>query len=514
MKWLLAALCGLAPVVLPWLLAPGFLSDWPDSQIARLAQRTGVAVELEGGRDWRLFPTPGWVVQGARFHDRKHQLEGQASEIVVRLHGPSLLGLQLKPTLEVEGLMLHSTHPDNHRPAIVDARFAISPLDGQGSFFLDGQLELARPSSGTENGHPSLQLSAEVWPEPGQLQIRQLRLQQRHRLHPQQQDQWITGDITLARTPGTDSHFDLQTGPLDIASWAALLAGGQALARPVHSKEAAAEQPGRTARGATTTVADDSALQGRLQVEQLKLGSWPLKDLDMQLLYRNRRIDASHISARLFGGQLEGKASVDLEATAQGPQLSARIHATDVDLGAWPGGQSYGLAGQVSGQARLLGQGLERQQLLRTLQGVADFTLRDGAFRGPDLDQLVCTHLAGGSTSSTATAAGAGSRATFTSAQGHLAVDGGQLHLRDLNVQLATAVASGSGSMDLATGFLDANLGIRLTGNNRCPVPAGLAAIDWPLRCQGRLGTRQLCQLDKDAGQRALRDAVIQLLAQ
>ena len=95
-----------------------------------------------------------------------------------------------------------------------------------------------------------------------------------------------------------------------------------------------------------------------------------------------------------------------------------------------------------------------------------------------------------------------------------MAMDGGQLHLRDLNVELATAVATGSGSMDLATGLLDANLGIRLTGNNRCPVPAGLAAIDWPLRCQGRLGKRHLCQLDKDAGQRALRDAVIQLLAQ
>lgn len=506
MKWLLAALCGLAPIVLPWLLAPGFLSDWPDSQIARLAERTGVAVELEGARDWRLLPTPGWVLHSARFHDRKHQLEGQASEIVVRLHGPSLLGLQLKPTLEVEGLRLHSTHPDNHRPAIVDAQLAISPLDGKGSFFLDGQLELARPSSGTENGHASLQLSAEVWPEPGQLQIR--------KLHLQHQDQWVTGEVTLARMASADSHFDLQTGPLDIASWAALLAGTRALVRPVHSKEAAAERPARTASGATTTVADAGALQGRLQVEQLKLGSLSLKDLDMQLLYRNRRIDASPVSARLFGGQLEGKASVDLDATAQGPQLSARIHATDVDLGAWPGGQPYGLAGQVSGQARLLGQGLERRQLLRTLQGVADFTLRDGAFRGPDLDQLVCTHLAGGSTSSTATAAGAGSRATFRSAQGHMAMDGGQLHLRDLNVQLATAVASGSGSMDLATGFLDANLGIRLTGNNRCPVPAGLAAIDWPLRCQGRLGTRQLCQLDKDAGQRALRDAVIQLLAQ
>ena len=302
MKWLLAALCGLAPVVLPWLLAPGFLSDWPDTLVARLAERTGVAVELEGARVWRLFPTPGWVVQGARFHDRQHQIEGQASEVAVRLHGPSLLDLQLKPTLEIEGLALHSTGPDSNRPAIVDASLMISPLDGQRSFFLHSQLELATPSSATGTGHRSLQLSAEVWPEPGQLQIRKLRLQQ--------QDQWVTGDITLARTPGTDSHFDLQTGPLDTASWVALLAAGRALAQPVHTSEAPAERPARTAGGAATTVADDGTIAGRLQVELLQLGSLSLKDLDMQLLYRNRRLDASPVRARLFGGQLEGKASM------------------------------------------------------------------------------------------------------------------------------------------------------------------------------------------------------------
>ena len=139
--------------------------------------------------------------------------------------------------------------------------------------------------------------------------------------------------------------------------------------------------------------------------------------------------------------------------------------------------------------------------------------VHNGAFRGPDLDHLICRHIAGDLTSSAVTSGGS-PQASFKQARGHLTIAGGQLRTHNLNVQLATAVASGNGSVDLATGFLDADIGIRLTGNNRCPVPAGLTAIDWPLRCQGQPGTRHLCQLDKEAGQRALRDALMQFLAQ
>ncbi|MCY4472689.1 MAG: AsmA family protein [Kistimonas sp.] len=484
-----------------WVAVPIVFSEWPDNLATRLHDKTGLRVIPGGARHWSLFPAPGWVLEDVHLHDSGRQRILGAASVRIYLHWPSLLRFRLAPAVRITGLTWQGTARKQGRLVVEDGWIEASPLDDKHAHSLRAALDLVMAPAGHDSRRFPVTLSARLLPEPGQLDIQGLRLRW--------QKQWLTGNLTISNSKNGSNRFDLQAGTLDTATLSALLMGAWTLTTR-------AQPEGEGAPSSIQTPPHTpfhGKIQGRLRLERLQQGPWHLDQADMQLAYENKRLDITRLTARLFEGDLEGAGAVDLDAVPASPQLSAQFAIRNTDLGSWPK-LPHGLQGRASGKARLLSHGRKPRQLLQGLNGVAEFEIADGSLTGPDVDGLICTLVTGGSSPSAADAIKPGTHTSFRRAQAHLKITGGRLHTHDLNIQLATARATASGSFDLTTRWIDADLGVRLTGDARCPVASGLTAITWPVRCRGKAGTRHLCHLDRKAGQRALRQSIMQLLVQ
>lgn len=202
-------------------------------------------------------------------------------------------------------------------------------------------------------------------------------------------------------------------------------------------------------------------LRSTLQLEELTLAEgMRLEDVDAEARLREGLLMLEPMRARLFGGHFDGSARVDFNQEPPAVRLQPRLSGVLVEE----------LAGLVSDFSPVAGsgdlaldirfQGMALADILGSLGGTGQFSVRDGAIRGIDLNRLIEQELA---VSSLADVRQVFSGETpFRQLDGSMRIDDGVLVLPNLDLSAAGFGARGSGQFDFAANQVDYRLELDL----------------------------------------------------
>lgn len=127
----------------------------------------------------------------------------------------------------------------------------------------------------------------------------------------------------------------------------------------------------------------------RFSATRARLGSAVFDDTGCSILLTNGRLDLTLGQAKAYGGTLKGRAS--FTPGANGVDMRATGVFSKVDSGALMKDALRGIrvTGEASGQFSLDGEGESVAQLVRSLDGRAQITFRNGDILGLDLEQAL-----------------------------------------------------------------------------------------------------------------------------
>lgn len=127
----------------------------------------------------------------------------------------------------------------------------------------------------------------------------------------------------------------------------------------------------------------------RVSAARLTLPGLDLDDAAFSLMNQNDRFDVALIEAKAYSGNLKGRAT--FVKTDAGVEMRASATASDVDVAAvWPYSiESWCVAGAMSASGNVESAGASMSELMRNLNGRAQFALERGALGGINLDQAL-----------------------------------------------------------------------------------------------------------------------------
>ena len=265
---------------------------------------------------------------------------------------------------------------------------------------------------------------------------------------------------------------------------------------PGSAEQAKNEAPAETGGGAEQKAAEidlsmleDLRLDGKLSADSLTAANIHVTNADLAVRARDGVLTIEPLTAELYEGNVRVTATVD--ASRETPRYSL--------AGNLNGLRFAPLLADVAGTERvdalanmsldLTTSGRQVAAMKRALDGSLGFDLRDGAFNGFNLADLIAaarSRLGGDDTGEASTALGDDKRTPFSRFAGQFNVTDGVLAGKDLNLTTRLLNATGAGSYDLADNALD------YTVNARVPEDADgtlerLAGVTVPIRLSGNL---------------------------
>ena len=227
-------------------------------------------------------------------------------------------------------------------------------------------------SDGTALGSATISATMDLNADGGQFEGIRMRLD----------DTAVTGQFTVENFDDPRYVFDLVLDRVDVDRYLA----------PA-GRDAAPETPDGPTAGdlpLPTEPLHTLALQGQVTVADLKLAGLRFADVSTSLLIEDGigRIDSAR--AKLYGGEFDG--GLELDARAGAPSLSLRGSAVTIGLEPLMAdlyGQSA-VSGTGTFDLELRGTGESLNDALATAAGHVDFSLRDGAIQGFNLNHTLC----------------------------------------------------------------------------------------------------------------------------
>ena len=271
--------------------------------------------------------------------------------------------------------------------------------------------------------------------------------------------------------------------------------------------------------GVAGTVAaaplDLSPLQGLQLDARLQLGSLRFKGLQWTALTAHVRDDGNTLSIDPFamqgyGGTLGGTLQVDLNHAGYALMQTARHLQIQPIIRALSGYDL--LLGTADAQLALTAQGASTAALLDTLDGTAQFEVRNGAIKGFDLAQNLrqAGNLLRLRQDSLGTTSGQ-ERTDFTSLSVSFQLARGVASSHDLDVQSPLLRVVGAGRVDLPARTLDYVLRPTLVGTlagQGGPQAAALKGLTVPVRIRGAFSRPQYAVLWSQAAGGAIDSAL------
>ena len=323
-------------------------------------------------------------------------------------------------------------------------------------------------------------------------------------------DSNVTGRVEV--TDFADPHFVFELG-VDRVD----------LDRYLPPTSEAPSAPDEENQGFDTGALADLNLAGRISAAEMQVSGLNLTGFStgIDLAEGIGRIEP--LVADLYGGEFQGGAEFDVRAG--GPLVSLQGSLYDVDIE----GLLTGLSGEparTSGtgivDVELTGIGDNLDEVLSTATGSIEFSLRDGAMEGFNLDHTLCNlyNQLGGYPRP---APAAVDTTRYSLLRGTAQVRDGIAQTTDLLGNMATIEVTGGGRVDLVTYGIDFDLNAEMTTGNQipgCETMDGLVGQSIPVAVGGTVAEPSIGpdfeelirqRLREEAGE-AIRDAVRDLL--
>ena len=213
------------------------------------------------------------------------------------------------------------------------------------------------------------------------------------------------------------------------------------------------------AKGKADDAIDLSALnelnfRGRVAIGQLQAQGLKVSALDARISAANGRLDISPMTAKLYGGSLDGALGVN----ARGKVFTVRQKLADIDIRALMKDaiDKEPLDGRGSLSLDVSTRGANADALKRALAGQAALELRDGAVRGVNVGKMLRDAKAvlksGQAASSTASAT---EKTDFSELTASFRIAGGVARNDDLAMKSPLLRLGGAGDIDIGDSRID-----------------------------------------------------------
>src|SRR5512138_2845326 len=197
--------------------------------------------------------------------------------------------------------------------------------------------------------------------------------------------------------------------------------------------------------------------RGQLTVGEAIFAGMTFSKLRLGINARDGKVRFHPSEASMYGGQYRGDISID--ATGQVARVSLDEHVSDIDFA--PLFKDFFETDRVSGKGsmnlKLTGSGKTTDDIMRTLDGVLDFKVNDGALEGTDLWYEIRRARAVLRQQPVPERTGP-VRTPFTALTGTGTMKNGVLTNNDLNVAMQYLKVTGQGTVDIPNEALDYRL--------------------------------------------------------
>lgn len=333
----------------------------------------------------------------------------------------------------------------------------------------------------------------------------------------------VQGDLALVIDPDAPAlRYDLQIDTLDLTPYLTVFGADAETASNTTNQAPEASTARNWSRlsplaSALATNADASratepppallqsaSVEGALTIDQLDVQGLRLEQVQAPVSGAKGQFAARPLTARLYGGSYQGALTVDLAKDEPVWTFDERL--TDIASGPLLTALTGRNFIEGAGDARLQGsaRGSSADALLASLDGKADFTLRDGAILGLNIAQLIReaeARIRGERIDD----AGVARQTDFASLVGAFTLENGLASIDTLRGESPLFDIDGTGRIDLVDARIDLLLQVLLlqrlerADGRRLP---DLSGVPIPLRIDGALATPSV-RLDLE---RLLRD--------
>ena len=334
-------------------------------------------------------------------------------------------------------------------------------------------------------------------------------------------DSQFTGQVSIADFTKQALRFDLSGDKLNLDRYLPPKSEAQtaqaaqrkaqvkeALGAPGHGTTPAPEKPTDEAWSDEPLLPLDTLrkldIAGQIKLKQLTADGIPLDNLSAKLKARGGMLTLEHFQADTFGGQVIASATLDAKTDNPLLDVSKEVKGIAIEQVLKARKQEQVLKGSLFFDTQLTARGNSLKRWMNSLNGVAQFSLREGVLVGANLEQQLCQGIA--LLNRKALSAPIEGRDTvFQQLGGSLRIKNGIARNDDLRASLPGLNVSGAGDIDLRVLGIDYLVNILIEGDRRempdeaCQVNERFAGIEWPLRCRGpiELGARA-CRIDQE----------------
>jgi len=265
---------------------------------------------------------------------------------------------------------------------------------------------------------------------------------------------------------------------------------------PGSAKQAQTEQPAETGGGESQKEAeiDLSALKnlrldGKLSAGSLTAANIHVTDAELTLKARNGVLTIEPLTADLYDGNVRVNARVDASKDTPRYSLKGNLNGLQFQPLLKDVADTERVAALANMNIDITTAGKQVASMKRALNGNFGFDLRDGAFNGFNLSQVIASarsRLSGDGSAEGGNGLGGSEKTPFKRFAGTFNVVDGVLAGRDLNLATRILEASGSGSYDLADNALDYTVNASVPENASGKL-AKLAGLTVPIKLTGNL---------------------------
>ncbi|MCQ4294481.1 AsmA family protein [Pseudomonas stutzeri] len=242
-----------------------------------------------------------------------------------------------------------------------------------------------------------------------------------------------------------------------------------------------------------------------LAVGSLTAMKIPLDGFNLKARTRNGLLTLQEMRAGLYGGRLDGSASLDVRPPQPLLTVQHRFNGVPVERLLESQGEEVVVKGLLNLDADLRTQGNSEKAWIDNLNGKVGFVIDNGMLVDANLEQQLCRAIA--TLNRKPLTSDPRSKDTpFRELKGNLTLRNGVASNPDLKVSIPGLTVNGNGDVDLRVLGMDYRVGIVIEGDKgampdpACQVNERYVGIEWPLRCRGplELGAKA-CRFDNDA---------------
>jgi AsmA protein len=195
-------------------------------------------------------------------------------------------------------------------------------------------------------------------------------------------------------------------------------------------------------------------LRGELTVGRLKAANLQLQDVRLEVDGRKGQLRVHPADAKLYQGHFQGDLGIDARQEVPRVTVDEALNGIQMEPFLKDFRGSGWLAGTADLNVRLRATGNSDAALRRTAAGTVAFSVRDGAFKGVNIADLIRTAKARLEGKTLAPSA-APNQTDFAELSGTVQLDGGRARNRDLVMRSPLLRISGEGEADLVNQSID-----------------------------------------------------------